>query len=203
MELTQERVIPKKMNPNNGMLLEHIERYRFSKAFAKGEVLDIACGAGYGAEILLENNDQMVSYTGADIDEECIRYAREQYGSAQTRFLQCNALDQDLPRKLGKYDTIVSFETIEHFHGDQQFIENLYQMLKPGGILLISTPFGRGVGKPCKNPYHVHQYTEEEFVDRLGKFSDVTMYHQVGQDIERPKADKKYYLMVALCKKKA
>ena len=53
IELTEERVIPKKMHPNNGLLVEHLARYKFASQYAKGRVLDLACGVGYGAEVLL------------------------------------------------------------------------------------------------------------------------------------------------------
>jgi cyclopropane fatty-acyl-phospholipid synthase-like methyltransferase len=112
-----------------------------------------------------------------------------------------NALNPDLKEELGNFDTIVSFETIEHFKGDEVFIKNLYDMLKPGGTAIISTPFGKGKDQPCKNPYHVYQYKEEEFLEVLSIFDDVKMYHQRDSDIELPLEGKKYYLMVAVCKK--
>ncbi|TCK98192.1 methyltransferase family protein [Natranaerovirga hydrolytica] len=201
MEYTGERVIPKIMNPKNGMLLEHLDRYVFAKDYCKGRVLDIACGAGYGSELLLDHNDAITEYVGIDIDDETIAYAKANYTYPRTKYYTGDALDQELPNKHGTFDTIVSFETIEHFYGDELFIENLYHLLKPGGTLVISTPFGRGKDFPCKSQYHVYQYTEDEFLDVLKPFKEITMFHQVDRTIEMPKPDKKYYLMVAVCKK--
>jgi len=53
MEYTGEIVIPKLMNSRDGILLEHIKRYKFASKFCKGRVSDIACGVGYGSEIML------------------------------------------------------------------------------------------------------------------------------------------------------
>jgi 2-polyprenyl-3-methyl-5-hydroxy-6-metoxy-1,4-benzoquinol methylase len=203
MELTQERVVPKLMNPKNGMLIEHIERYRFASEFARGRVLDIACGAGYGSELMLRGKNGMLidEILGADIDKKAVEYALEHYSFDNVSYVVANALNPDLKKELGNFDTIVSFETIEHFKGDEVFIKNLYDMLKPGGTAIISTPFGKGKDQPCKNPYHVYQYKEEEFLEVLSIFDDVKMYHQRDSDIELPLEGKKYYLMVAVCKK--
>ena len=201
MILTEERVIPKLMNPKNGMLKEHIFRYEFAAKFAKGRVLDIACGSGYGTNILLDPSygDQVEQLIGVDIDEETIAYAKEHYSHRRAEYFTIDALSQDLDKKLGVFDTIVSFETIEHIKEDELFIKNLAQLLKPNGKLIISTPFGRGRGIPCSNPFHIHQYKEEEFLEMLSDFKTVDMYHQIDESIELPIKDKKYYLMVAVC----
>jgi 2-polyprenyl-3-methyl-5-hydroxy-6-metoxy-1,4-benzoquinol methylase len=201
MEYTGERVIPKLMNPKNGMLIEHIARYEFSRQFAKGRVLDIACGVGYGSEILLKNNPNITNYVGIDLDNETIRYAKENYNNEKTTYYVDNAKNEDLYKIYGTFNTIISFETIEHFDEDHIFIKNLYDLLEEDGTLIISTPFGRGKDHPCASPFHVYQYKEEEFLEVLKSFSEKTMYHQVDCSIEIPKENKKYYLMVAVCKK--
>lgn len=200
MELTGERVIPKLMKPKNGMLIEHIARYKFAKDFCKGRTLDIACGVGYGSELLLQN-PQISEFIGIDIDKDSIEYATEHYSSTKTKYYVDDCLNPYLHKKYGTFDTIVSFETIEHFRGDELFINNLYNLLKKDGTLIISTPFGRGKNEPCTCQWHVYQYTEEEFWDVLKPFSEITMYNQRSQIIEIPREDFKYYLMVAVCKK--
>jgi len=201
MKYTGERVIPYEMNPRSGMLMEHIARYEFARQFCKGRVLDIACGVGYGSDILLEEKPEITEYIGIDHSEKSIAYAKEHYPYLKTSYHVEDALDVNLHKKYGTFDTIVSLETIEHFEGDDIFVNNLYNLLKPDGILIISTPFGRGKDQPCSCPYHVYQYTEEEFVDVLKPFSHITMYHQIDDLIEIPKPDFKYYLMVAVCRK--
>ncbi len=201
MQYTGERVIPKLMSPKNGMLLEHLFRYEFARGFCKGRVLDIACGVGYGSEILLDENPSITEYVGIDNCPESINYAIKQYSYPQTSYFLDDGLNENLHTIYGQFDTITSFETIEHFDGDTQFIQNLYNLLKPNGTLIISTPFGKGKSHPCSNPYHVYQYTEEEFIDILKPFKKVTMYHQLDATIEIPKPDKKYYLMVVVCEK--
>ncbi|MPW25871.1 methyltransferase domain-containing protein [Alkalibaculum sp. M08DMB] len=201
MEYTGERVIPKLMNSNNGMLIEHINRYKFAKKYGKGRVLDIACGVGYGSKVLLDDNENISSLIGIDICKDSIEYAKANYSYPNTSYYIDNALHLDLQQKYGTFDTITSFETIEHFREDQQFINNLYNLLNEDGTLIISTPFGKGKSVPCSSPFHVYQYKEEEFLEVLQPFSSITMYHQDNYSIEIPKPNKKYYLMVAVCKK--
>lgn len=201
LELTEERVIPKKMHPNNGLLIEHVSRYKFASRYAQGRVLDFACGVGYGAEILLAIGEGIKEIIGVDIDARSIEYARTNYDYPQTSFFVGKANDEQVINNLGKFDTIISMETIEHIKDDYQFVANLKQLLKDDGTLVISTPFGQGREEECSNPYHYRQYTEAEFRNLLSSFSEVKLFCQRDDIIEKPKADKKYYLMVAVCKK--
>lgn len=201
LEYTDERVIPELMNPKSGILLEHIARYEFAKRYVKGRALDIACGVGYGEDILLDGpqEDSITEIIGLDISRESIEYAKYMYGFLKTKFYVQDITENNLKVKYGTFDTIVCFETIEHIEDDYGFIKNLKELLKPGGTLIISTPFGKGRGKPCACQYHVRQYKEEEFLDLLKIFKEVKMYHQIDETIEVPIIDKKYYLMVAVC----
>ena len=199
LELTEERVIPKKMHPENGLLIEHIARYKFASKYAQGRVLDFACGVGYGAEVLLAMGEGIKEIVGVDIDARSIEYARITYDYPQTNFFVGDATDERVIQILGKFDTIISMETVEHIKDDYQFVHNLKKLLKEDGTLVISTPFGQGRDEECSNPYHYRQYTEEEFRDLLSSFTEVEIFCQRDDIIEKPKVDEKYYLMVAVC----
>lgn len=199
--LTTERVIPKAMNPRNGMLQEHIARYIFANNIVHGKVLDLACGVGYAVPILFDipTVSRVKQYVGVDIDKKCIEYAKVHYSHPKAEFITGDACDTSLIEQLGSFDYVISFETIEHLEKDSDFIRNIITLLKPGGTALISTPFGRGRDIECSNPYHVCQYTEEDFKDLLTPFKKVKMYHQIDEYIEEPLPEKKYYLMLAVC----
>ncbi|AMA73164.1 MULTISPECIES: class I SAM-dependent methyltransferase [Aneurinibacillus] len=205
LELTGERVIPHLMKPTNGLLLEHLARYYFAIPYAKGRVLDIACGAGYGSHMIAKNGKhgkQIVKeVVGVDVDKTTIRYAQKTYGHPHVTFRREDATDPNLPKKLGQFDTILSFETLEHLEDEAQFMKNLYMMLKPGGTLVLSTPFGKGRGKPCGVPFHVHQLTEQEFCELFSGYSQVEIYYQRGVTFEREKRDATYPLGIAVCEK--
>lgn len=193
--------MPRKMNPENGLLIEHKARYRFASQYCQGRVLDIACGVGYGSEMILALGEGITEIIGVDNEQKVIEYARKHYSHPPITFKTGNANDKKLANKIGKFDTIVSLETVEHIKDDFEFINNLNRLLKPDGRVIISTPFGRGREESCSNPYHYRQYREEEFRELLTLFSDVELYCQLNETIEIPKPDKKYYLMVAVCRK--
>ena len=204
MEWTGERIIPKSLKPTNGMLLEHIARYYFSTPYIQGRVLDIACGTGYGSHMVAKDRKREITeIVGVDNDLATVLYANREYNHQKITYMQGDALDPQLPEKLGLFDTILSFETIEHVQDDRLFMENLYRMLRPGGTLVLSSPFGRGRGMPTSEPFHVHQLTPEEFEELFDRFSEVEIYYQRGVTFEKPRDGVRYFIGVAVCTKGA
>ncbi|WP_085521248.1 methyltransferase domain-containing protein [Tuberibacillus sp. Marseille-P3662] len=202
LEYTGERVIPDQMKPTNGLYLEHIARYYFSNPYAHGRVLDFACGSGYGTQFIAKTRRREVSeIIGVDISEEAIHYAKGRYNHPLASYQIANVLDPDLPQKLGTFDTLLSFETIEHVPDEQQFIKQVWHLLKPGGTLVLSTPFGQGKHKPSSEPFHYFQLTPDEFEALFKDFDDVEIYHQRGVTIEPPRKGVRYFLGVAVCRK--
>ncbi|MCM3077653.1 MULTISPECIES: class I SAM-dependent methyltransferase [Brevibacillus] len=202
LEWTGERIIPKQLKPTNGMLLEHIARYYFATPYIKGRVLDIACGTGYGSHMVAkERKRELTELIAVDNDDDTIYYANREYNHQKIIYQKEDALDPDLPEKLGMFDTILSFETIEHVADDQRFMDNLYQMLKPGGMLILSSPFGRGRGVPTSEPFHVHQLTPAEFEELFVRFRETEIYYQRGVTFEKPRDGVRYFIGVAVCTK--
>lgn len=199
---TGERIIPDVMKPTNGMLLEHVARYYFATPYVKGRVLDLSCGVGYGAQMISKMCKKDVDRVVAvDNQPDVLQYARGRYHHPLIEWVQADALDSELPTKLGTFDTILSFETIEHLEDDRLFIEHLRQMLNPGGTLVLSTPFGNGRGKPTNEPFHVHQLTREEFVKLFDSFANVEFYYQRGVTFEPPREGVHYSFGVAVVQK--
>jgi len=199
---TEERVIPEMMKPTNNMLLEHISRYYFSTPYVKGRALDIACGSGYGTQMIAKAcKYQIERIIGVDLNSDAIEYAKGRYYHPMATYEVRDALDPLLRDKIGTFDTILSFETIEHVAEEELFMNNLHDLLNPGGTLVLSTPFGHGRGIPCGSPFHIHQYTKEEFIDLFQAFSDVEVYYQRGVTIEPPRTEVYYPIGVAVCRK--
>jgi 2-polyprenyl-3-methyl-5-hydroxy-6-metoxy-1,4-benzoquinol methylase len=202
LELTGERVIPERMDPLNGMLLEHLARYYFAVEYAKGRVLDIACGTGYGTKIIAKAQKSVLEEVVAvDHDEETLKYARSKHFHPLIQYKKMDAEDAELAPKLGTFDLIMSFETLEHLTQEKAFLNNLYHMLKPGGTLIISTPFGAGRGKPTNEPYHIHQLTEDEFTGLFDEYEEKEFYYQRSVLVEPKREGKHYPFGIAVCKK--
>jgi len=200
LEWTGERIIPKLMKPTNGMLLEHLARYYFASPYVNGRVLDIACGSGYGSHMIAkERKREITEIIAVDNDPEAVQYASREYHHQKISYICADAMDPGLPDQLGLFDTILSFETIEHVEDDLFFMQQLYRMLRPGGMLVLSSPFGRGRGQPTSEPFHKHQLTPEEFQDLFGVFENVEIYYQRGLTFEKPRDGVRYFIGIAVC----
>jgi SAM-dependent methyltransferase len=169
MEITGERLFLGHMTARTEN--EHLARYRFAMELVRGKrVADIACGSGYGTQMLASAGARSVH--GMDISEEAVEFARRQYNTANVTYSVGNA--QDLTTiSDGEFDVVVSFETIEHIEDVEAYLDEMKRILRPGGVFVVSTPDRRLAslwywyfGHP-KNPYHAREYTERELLDLL------------------------------------
>lgn len=152
---------------------EHYHRYLFAGQFCSGrDVLDIACGEGYGGFLLSQVARSVV---GIDIDNTVVEYAGKTYGSGKLRFAQGSCLRIPAPDQ--SFAVVVSFETIEHIREHDQFLREVRRVLRPDGVLVISTPDRDVYSDPdTPNPFHVLELTKSEFRKILArKFSFIEM----------------------------
>lgn len=166
-------MVPDTADP--AIFLEHLMRYRFASAFVKGrDVLDIACGEGYGTAAMMRRGAKSV--LGIDISEEAVRHATQRYG-VPARVGSA----MEIPVEDASVDVVISFETIEHLVDPDLFLEECFRVLRPGGRLVVSTP-NRPVYRrntPC-NEFHCSEMSLEEFREALsGNFTDVELFGQV------------------------
>ena len=177
MEFTGERYIPSLRSAK--ISYEHWHRYIYAKGFAQNKiVLDAACGEGYGTAYL---SSFATHVTGIDLSEEAINHAQKKYLMSNLSFIKTPA--NDLPFKEETFDTIVSFETIEHLSKEEhdQFLKEARRTLKPEGFLVISTPNKKVYSDKnnYRNPFHISEFYEEEFMAFLKKeFSHVHIFQQ-------------------------
>lgn len=146
---------------------DHRKRYEFVKSLIKDgdEVLDIACGTGYGSYMMSENNN--ASFTGVDIATGAIEHANKHFKRDNVEFICCRA-EEFQPKK--KFDLIVSFETIEHLEHDRDFIESITKHLKQGGLLICSTPNEINIPHNVwKHKFHYRHYTPRQMSKILRK----------------------------------
>ena len=91
-------------------LSRHVERYSLLRQYASGNVLDIACGCGYGS-YLLSTNPDVCHVTGVDADTEAIAHAQLHFQNSKTTF--CQSTVEEFTSN-GAIDLVISVETIEH-----------------------------------------------------------------------------------------
>ena len=141
---------------------EHVHRYNEALLFIRpgDTVLDIACGTGFGTEIIASRTSGKV--IGGDIAAEAIEECRQTWSRSNLEF---KVLDGTKLAFADHYfDKIVSFETIEHTSQYREMVAEFARVLKPGGQLILSTP-NRQVSSPngiIVNPYHIQEFTYDE-----------------------------------------
>jgi SAM-dependent methyltransferase len=131
---------------------EHYARYAWASALVRGEVLDVACGTGYGARLLACH----ARVSGVDRAEEAVEKALSRVTGT---FLVAEV--PPIPFPNDAFDFVVSFETVEHIADDFEFIREINRVLRPGGTLLMSTP-NKDISAPGGvplNQWHIREYT--------------------------------------------
>ena len=156
---------------------EHLHRYALAMEFVHNKtVLDIACGEGYGCH-LLSQKARVV--TGVDIDKETIIKAKAKYRNSNISFLEGKA--EFIPLENHSVDVVTSFETLEHTSNHEAFLSEIKRVLKPGGLLIISTPDKKWYSDKTGyvNPFHVKELYREEFEALLkNQFTHVNIVSQ-------------------------
>jgi len=140
---------------------EHYHRYLFALRWCAGrDVLDVASGEGYGSVLL---GQVARSVIGVDIDQAAVDFATANYATPHVTYRQGDATRIPVPDH--SVDVVVSFETIEHFADQSAFIAEIDRVLRPGGVVVISSPnrdiYTGVLGN--QNPFHVHEMNQAEF----------------------------------------
>jgi len=171
---TGERLIPE-AEGRQLMYAEHAARYRYAARFARGgRILDLACGVGYGARMLAQAAPNAKVF-GVDLSLDTVRYARLHHNANNANFLPTNALA--LPFADASFDLVVAFEIIEHVAQQSEMLAEVRRVLKPDGLLIVSTP--NRMQSLGGNPFHVRELSESEFRDLLGtNFPSVEILYQ-------------------------
>jgi len=164
-EFTGERVIPELVDVD--LLNEHLSRYCFARLFSAhmdGQLrtLDAGCGSGYGMAELAVGDDRAI---GTDVSVETVMRAQARYGSSNIQFLP--AACEALPFADASFDLMTAFEVIEHLDRWGELLSEANRVLKPSGVLLVSTPnrdyYAESRGAAGPNPFHRHEFDYEEF----------------------------------------
>jgi SAM-dependent methyltransferase len=146
----------------------HIQRYMFAaeklKPLGRCRVLDVACGVGYGSRFIASECGCEV--VGVDRDPEALKLATSRFSYPSVSFIadDCHTLDKCGCKE--QFDAIVCFETIEHLAEPWRFLSRCAQLLRPSGVVIISTP-NRSVSGHSNWEYHVREYTATQFVSLL------------------------------------
>jgi SAM-dependent methyltransferase len=159
LALTGERTLPD-VPAENYWFRRHLAVYEWIARRCAGlEVVDMACGEGYGADVLAHRAARV---TGVDANPEAHDHARLKYTRPGVRFVR------DLVETYSEpCDAIVFLQTIEHVERPERVLSHFREMLRPGGTAYVSTPNLLTLAPPgadkSDNPWHLREYRVEEF----------------------------------------
>ena len=162
--------------------LMHQSDYERAQKLVVGKiVLDLGCNSGYGTHMLSQTSNRV---TGADVSPEAIETAITQYHRDNLSFQLIDGIS--LPFEAASFDVICSFQVVEHIADYDAYFSEIHRVLKPDGILLLTTPNAairvKSGAKPW-NPFHVHEFRGDEFEKFLQNyFPSVRVLGQFATD---------------------
>ena len=174
LPLTGERTIPGLAEENYWFRRHEVVYERLTERCAGRDVLEAGCGEGYGADLLAGVAHRVI---GLDYDESAVAHVRARYPRVDMRHGNLATL----PLADGTVGVVVNFQVIEHLWDQGQFIAECFRVLRPGGVLLVSTPnritFSPGRDTPI-NPFHTRELNAAELIELLDAagFSVEVMY---------------------------
>ncbi|UWQ23099.1 bifunctional 2-polyprenyl-6-hydroxyphenol methylase/3-demethylubiquinol 3-O-methyltransferase UbiG [Jannaschia sp. W003] len=158
----------------------HCARYALARPFCEGRcVLDIACGEGYGTELMARWG--ATSVTGADIDPDTVETCTSLF--PERRFVRCAAEDAAGVLEPGSFDLIVSLETMEHVEDLDRYFAALEALRAPGGGVVITCPNDGWYNRrrTVTNEFHLRELDFAQFREAVaGAFPDARIAFQTG-----------------------
>ena len=156
LELTGERTLPD-VPAENYWYRRHLAVYEWIAPRARGaHVVDLACGEGYGSDVLARDAAGVV---GIDANPEAHEHARLRYRRPNLRFER--SLVEDFA---GPCDAVVFLQTIEHVHDPDGLCARL---AAAAPTVYVSTPnrltLAPAGAERSGNPWHLREYAVDEF----------------------------------------
>jgi ubiquinone/menaquinone biosynthesis C-methylase UbiE len=139
-------------------------------ALSGQHVLEVGCGRGVGAEVILDRLGA-AKVTAVDLDESMIELARRRLHGRGVELSVADVCDLDLPS--GSIDTVVDFGIIHHVPDWQQALVEIHRVLRPGGLLLFEEVPRHVLDTLAFRTFTVHprenRFEAQEFAAELGR----------------------------------
>lgn len=193
-DASSERVSEDAYQSNAGdylIYLFHIATYEFARSHVTDKiVLDFGCGTGYGAHRLADSASHI---TGIDVSPGAVAFARDRYmpqaesaGNA-LEYARIDPVEQSpLPFQDNHFDTVLSFQVIEHVPSVANYLSEIRRVLKPGGTFICATPDRRWRLFPRQRPFnvfHLEEWAPQEMEQLLAPVFDKTsVYGMTAHD---------------------
>jgi SAM-dependent methyltransferase len=156
----------------------HRAAYEWALPYVAGRrTLEIGVDHRYGSRLLAR---EASCFVAVDLDFTVASEARRETKTV----LQADG--QSLPLRDDSVDVVVTFQVIEQVWNDRRYLAEIRRVLRPGGLLLVSTPQRRSHLLPGQRPWaseHLRAYDERQWATRVAQiFGDVTVSGLFGDD---------------------
>jgi SAM-dependent methyltransferase len=123
-------------------------------------VLEAGCGEGYGADLLARTAQRVLAL---DYDALTVAHLRDAYSSVAV--VRGDA--QRLPLPDNRVDVVVCMQVVEHLWDQPGFVLECARVLRPAGVLVLSTPNRRTFSPSghVLNPFHTRELDTTELRD--------------------------------------
>jgi 2-polyprenyl-3-methyl-5-hydroxy-6-metoxy-1,4-benzoquinol methylase len=129
-------------------------RYKHTKKYIEGNVLDVGCSDGHFLNKLAENK---IDAEGIDISEIAVNYSVSKGLKAFTSDLESYVSNN-------KYKTIIGFDIIEHVRDPNQFLNSIKRLIQNDGTLILSTPNKKSIFQKLMGKYWYFYIPEEHLL---------------------------------------
>ncbi|MDH5631870.1 MAG: class I SAM-dependent methyltransferase [Gammaproteobacteria bacterium] len=177
--------------------LFHIATYNFCTPYIRNKrVLEFGSGSGYGTFLIAPECRHII---GIDISVDAINYAKSRYQRDNLEYRNIDDINTtDLPFTDNEFDTVISFQVVEHIRNSDRFLSEIQRVLKPGGTLVIATPDRSTRLYPGQKPwniFHITEYDPATFLRMMSRsFPETTLYGMTARgsvvDIETRRTEK-------------
>ncbi len=143
-------------------------------------VLDVGCNVGYGLQVLAAS---AASVAGVDVSPKAVEAAKLRLGSTA----DIRAFDGVRSSfASGSFDVVTSFQVLEHVSDTPAYFSEIIRLVRPGGIVVFTTPNARlrlDPGMKPWNQFHVREYAPAELKELLSaRFDAVEVRGLFGKD---------------------
>ena len=166
---TAERVSLEKSD--NFVFQRSLLAYHRAAEIVKGNVLEIGTGMGYGVEIIAPKSTRYIT-VDKQLPQNILQLDNVEYYEMEV---------PPIDFENSSFDTVVSFQVIEHIEKDIDFVREVSRVMRAGGRFVVSTP--NAPMSLTRNPWHVREYNADELRNLLEcHFSKVEAYGVVGNE---------------------
>ena len=166
---TAERVSLEKSD--NFVFQRSLLAYHRAAELVEGDILEIGTGMGYGVDIIAPKATRFIT-VDKQLPENILQLANVEYYEMEVPPIEFEN---------SSFDSVVSFQVIEHIAKDIDFVREVSRVMRAGGKFVVSTP--NAPMSLTRNPWHVREYNADELRNLLEcHFSKVEAYGVVGNE---------------------